>query len=99
MFPVVQATISEMPKPISVLNNGPAKQAVTAVSAIPSLAIAGFAQKSPAEFPQASIVSPNMLIGRFSRIPNKDNKFIIISQILQIQSTDIIKETIVNSQL
>ena len=93
---MVQARISETPKPIRVLNRGPAKHAVIAVCCMPSLAIAGFAQKSPAELPQASMVSPRMLIGRFRRIPRRESRSTITSQILQIHRIDITNDKIVS---
>lgn len=46
------------PMPTSRLNIGPAKTAATAMDGSPCLAIATSAKRSPAEFPQASTVTP-----------------------------------------
>lgn len=73
------------------LNKGAAKQAVKAVSPMPSLDIARFPQKSPALLLQASNVIPKSEDGSFITIPKSDNNSTIISQTVQIQSIDIMK--------
>ena len=57
------------PTPNSILNEGPAKLAVVAISGIPFLAMATFADKSPSELPHASTVTPRMGAGILHIVP------------------------------
>lgn len=86
-------TINDTPKPIRVLNSGPAKQPVTAVWLIPSRVIAGFATKSPAEFPQANKVSPKKLTGMSKTTPKSEIASIIYPQIAIIHNIDITNDS------
>lgn len=61
--PFISVKVIEAPKPIRILNIGPAILPVTAISPNPFLVIATLAVISPRQFPHAKIVSPNSALG------------------------------------
>ena len=63
-----------VPKPIRMLNNGPAKHAVIAMFARPFRAIVTFADRSAIELPQARIVRPMILFGMRSVTPRNSSR-------------------------
>mmetsp|Transcript_12809 Transcript_12809/g.18256 ORF Transcript_12809/g.18256 Transcript_12809/m.18256 type:complete len:115 (+) Transcript_12809:403-747(+) len=71
-FPVMfEREANPPPSPSRMLKTGPAKHAVIAMLARPFLAMVMLAERSPMEFPQASMVSPMMEFGILKTTPRK----------------------------
>lgn len=68
------SAVNPAPNPMSILNMGPAKQAVIAIFASPFLAMVTFAAKSPILLPQANIVIPRIEPGIRRITPKNPNK-------------------------
>ena len=79
------------PKPTCKFNSGPAKQAVKAVGAMPSLDMAMLAYISPVEFPQDRRVRPSSVVGNLDTSPIRFSRSTSESQMNIIQKIDIIK--------
>ena len=72
------------PRPMRMLNNGPAKHAVIAMLASPFRAMVTFADKSAIELPQASIVRPMILFGMRRTTPRNSRRATSLSAIASI---------------
>lgn len=93
-FPSKSASDKEIPRPNSMLNTGPAKQPVTAISPNPFFVIATFAFISPRQFPTASRVSPSSDFGIPRIKPMIHRRSTTKSEVNAIHTMDITKPKI-----